>query len=248
MQRAAFIISFMKSPHSHTWHLDSKQARKLQTRLSNEVIRCSSSIDVKLIAGVDVSASRFSRSGRAAIVVLDYPSMELREVAIAESNIDFPYIPGLLSFREAPLYLKAWKKLKSQPDLLMVDGQGIAHPRRLGIASHLGLLLDTPAIGCAKSRLIGMHDSLPDEAGSYRLLMDKGEVIGAVVRTKHRVQPVYVSIGHRIDLENAVSFVLECCRGYRLPQPARLAHMAAGGQLGLRDYGHMAEKQKMRRR
>ncbi len=174
--------------------------------------------------------------------------MELREVAIAESNIDFPYIPGLLSFREAPLYLKAWKKLKSHPDLLMVDGQGIAHPRRLGIASHLGLLLDTPAIGCAKSRLIGMHDSLPDEAGGYRLLMDKDEVIGAVVRTKHRVQPVYVSIGHRIDLDNAVSYVLECCRGYRLPQPARLAHMAAGGQLGLHDYGHMAEKQKMRRR
>jgi deoxyribonuclease V len=244
MRHAALIISFMKTPHSHPWDLDSRQARELQCRLSNEVIRFNSSMDIKLIAGIDVSASRFSRAGRAAVVVLNYKSMELCEVSIADGYIDFPYIPGLLSFREAPLALRAWQKLKSHPDLLMVDGQGIAHPRRFGIASHLGLLLDIPSVGCAKSRLTGTHDSLPDEAGSYRLLKEKDEIIGAAVRTKHRVQPVYVSIGHRIDLESAISLVLRSCRGYRLPQPARIAHMAAGGSPVLSGHGGIADKQR----
>lgn len=237
----------MKTTHSHPWNLDSSQARELQIRLSNDVIRYNCGTDIKLIAGIDVSVSRFSRSGRAAVVVLDYRSLELCEVSVVEGDIDFPYIPGLLSFREAPLALRAWKRLKSHPDLLMVDGQGIAHPRRLGIASHLGLLLNIPSIGCAKSRLIGSHDLLPEKAGSYRLLREKNEIIGAAVRTKHAVRPVYVSIGHRIDLDSAISTVLGCCRSYRLPQPTRLAHMAAGGSSGLAGYRNMADKQKVQR-
>jgi len=247
MRYAAFIISFMKNPYSHPWNLNSSQARELQTRLSNEVIRHNCSRDFKLIAGIDVSVSRFSRSGRAAVVVLDYRSLELCEVSAVEGAIDFPYIPGLLSFREAPLALRAWKGLRSHPDLLMVDGQGIAHPRRLGIASHLGLLLNIPSIGCAKSRLIGTHSSLPEKAGSYRLLRENNEIIGAAVRTKQSTRPIYVSIGHRIDLDTAISLVLRCCRRYRLPQPTRMAHIAAGGSSGLAVYGSAADNHTVQR-
>jgi len=248
MQHAAFIISFMRIPHCPAWDLDTSQARELQVKLSHKVIRCQQNLNINLIAGIDVSISRFSKAGRAVVVVLDYYDFKIREVSVAEGDIDFPYIPGLLSFREAPLAMRAWQGLKSRPDLLMVDGQGIAHPRRLGIASHLGLLLDIPTIGCAKSRLIGTHDSLPEEAGSYRLLMEKGEIIGAVVRTKHAVKPVYVSIGHRIDLDGAISLVLNCCQGFRLPQPTRLAHIAAGGSSELPGYHGPDNKQKTLRR
>jgi len=247
MQHTALIISFMKTPRSHPWDLDASQARQLQVKLSREVIRRNAGPDVRLIAGIDVSVSRFSRTGRAAVVVLDYPALQLREVSVAEGEINFPYIPGLLSFREAPLALSAWRGLKSRPGLLMVDGQGIAHPRRLGIASHLGLLLGIPSIGCAKSRLTGTHDPLPVEAGSCRLLRDGDEVIGAAVRTKRMVKPIFVSIGHMIDLDSAISLVLWCCRGYRLPQPTRLAHMAAGGSPLLPGDGQMTDKQKVGR-
>jgi deoxyribonuclease V len=157
--------------------------------------------------------------------------MEIVEIGSAEDSIIFPYVPGLLTFREAPLILAAFEKLTVTPDFVMVDGQGIAHPRRIGLASHLGLCLGIPAIGCAKSRLIGEYAEPGNEAGSYTELLDNSEVIGAVVRTKAGVKPVYVSIGHMIDLPSAVSLVLKCCRGYRLPEPTRLAHMAAGGNL-----------------
>jgi len=238
----------MRIPHSHPWDLDTNQARELQSKLSHKVIRCNRGINIRLIAGIDISISRFSKAGRAAVVVLNYPDLELYEISTVDDDIDFPYIPGLLSFREAPLALRAWQGLKSRPDLLMVDGQGIAHPRRLGIASHLGLLLDISTIGCAKSRLIGTHDSLPEDAGNYRLLQEKDEIIGAAVRTKRAVKPVYVSIGHRIDLDSAISLVLECCRGFRLPQPTRLAHIAASGSSELPIFGYVNDKQKMRRR
>jgi len=244
---SAFIISFMKTHQSHSWDLDFRQARELQNRLSHEVIHRNDSTNIRLIAGIDVSISRFSRAGRAAAVVLDYRSLELCEISVVEGEIDFPYIPGLLSFREAPLALRALQGLKSRADLLIVDGQGIAHPRRLGIASHLGLLLDIPSIGCAKSRLIGTHDWLPETAGSYRLLSDRNEIIGAAVRTRRAVKPVYVSIGHRIDLDSAISLVLECCRGFRLPQPTRLAHIAAGRSSSLSDYGYLDKKRKVQR-
>ena len=223
----------MKIPPCHRWDLNVSQARELQVKLSDKVMRCKDNMNIKLIAGIDVSVSRYSRTGRAAVVVVNYPDLEVRDISVAEGAIDFPYVPGLLSFREAPLALQACNGLETRPDLLMVDGQGLAHPRRLGIASHLGLLLNIPSIGCAKSRLIGTHDSLPEEAGSYSLLLEKDEVIGAVVRTKRAVKPLYVSIGHRTDLDSAIRLVLSCCRGFRLPQPTRLAHIAAGGSSDL---------------
>jgi deoxyribonuclease V len=200
----------------------------MQCELARSIIKSTDRLSPRTVAGIDVSVARFSRSGRSAIAVLSYPDLELVDLATAEGQLGFPYIPGLLSFREAPLVLQAWRHLHILPDLIVVDGQGIAHPRRLGIASHLGLLLDIPSIGCAKSRLIGEYEPLASAAGSSSLLMDGSEIIGAVVRTRYAVNPVYVSIGHRIDLPTAISFVLSCCRGLRLPEPTRLAHCAAG--------------------
>ncbi len=215
----------------HDWRVTTTRAREIQNELAADVVRVGNVTSPRLIAGVDVSVNRWARTGTAAVVVLGYPEMEVVETGLVTARVEFPYIPGLLSFREAPLILAAWKKLKVTPDLVMVDGQGIAHPRRLGLASHLGLCLGVPAIGCAKSRLIG-EPATPDmEAGSYTELRDKGEVIGAVMRTRAGVRPVYVSIGHLIDLQAAIKWVLACCRGYRLPEPTRLAHIAAGGNL-----------------
>ena len=185
----------------------------------------------RYIAGVDISVDRARGMGRGAVVVLSYPSLEVAEVQTVEDSIDFPYVPGLLSFREAPLTLAACEKLEITPDLFLVDGQGIAHPRRLGLASHLGLFLDRPTVGCAKSRLCGSHGTLTEEVGSYAELMDSDEVIGAALRTKLGTKPIYVSIGHKVDLKSAIYWTLQCCRGYRLPEPTRLAHLAAGGNL-----------------
>jgi deoxyribonuclease V len=150
---------------------------------------------------------------------------------ISQGKISMPYIPGLLSFRESPLILAACEQLSNIPDLVLIDGQGIAHPRRLGLASHVGLFLNLPTIGCAKSILCGQHPPLAEEAGSHAELLDNGEIIGAALRTKSRVKPIYVSVGHRIDLVSALQWVINCCRGYRLPEPTRLAHLAAGGML-----------------
>jgi deoxyribonuclease V len=169
--------------------------------------------------------------GTAAVVVLSYPDFELVEVQVVTGSLDFPYVPGLLTFREAPLILAACEKLIVTPDLIIVDGQGIAHPRRIGLASHLGLCLDVPTIGCAKSRLLGGYDEPDEAAGSFTDLLDNGEIIGAALRTRSGVKPVFVSIGHRINLSSAIDWVLACCRGYRVPEPTRLAHQAAGGFL-----------------
>jgi deoxyribonuclease V len=207
------------------------ETRELQRMLSNNVIRKRQNTTPRKIAGIDVSVTRFSKSGRSAIVVLRWPSLEIEEISIAEGTINFPYIPGLLSFREAPLIIQAWERLARQPDLILVDGQGIAHPRRLGIASHLGLLFNVISIGCAKSRLIGTYEPPGDEPGVSSLLYDDSEIVGAVVRTRRSVKPVFVSIGHKIDLQDSISWVLNCCQGFRLPAPIRLAHLAAGGHL-----------------
>lgn len=181
---------------------------------------------IKTIAGVDVSIK--DKIARSAVVILSQDLIPL-EQKVAEIKVKFPYIPGLLAFRECPAVFEAFSKIKSEPDIIIVDGQGLAHPRRFGIASHIGVVLDKPAIGCAKSRLIGEHGEPPPQAGDYTHLIDKGELIGAVLRTRTDVAPVYVSIGHKIDLNTAISLVLKWCKGYRLPEPIRYAHMVAGG-------------------
>jgi deoxyribonuclease V len=215
----------------HGWRVKPAQALELQSRLSAQVRRTNELTSPRYIAGVDISVDRARGMGRGAVVVLSYPELEIAEVQTIEGRLDFPYVPGLLSFREAPLTLAACEKLEITPDLILVDGQGIAHPRRLGLASHLGLFLDTPTIGCAKSRLCGHHGTPGGKPGSYAELKDNDETIGAALRTKSGTNPIYVSIGHRVDLEAAIYWAMQCCRGYRLPEPTRLAHLAAGGAL-----------------
>ncbi|MDD4874717.1 MAG: deoxyribonuclease V [Dehalococcoidales bacterium] len=211
--------------------LSPEQAIELQRKLSKRVVTSGEVISPGYIAGVDIATWRDKPECQAAIVILSYPALEIAEIEVAQGEINFPYIPGLLSFREIPLILEAWRKIKLMPDIIMVDGQGIAHPRRIGLASHLGVLLNIPSIGCAKSRLCGSFEISADEPGSYSNLIDKEEIIGVALRTKNNVKPLYVSIGHKISLENAIYWVMECCSGYRLPQPTRLAHLAAGGNL-----------------
>jgi len=216
----------------HEWAVTPAQAREIQLSLAKEVVARGGPLDPKLIAGVDISAHSSRGMAQAAVVVLDYPALDVVEVRVARDEPMLPYIPGLLSFRECPLILAACKMLDSAPDLILVDGQGVAHPRRMGLASHLGLFLDVPTVGCAKSILCGSHQPLGEKPGSHTELVDDGEVVGAALRTRAGVKPIYVSVGHRIDLASALHWVLECCRGYRLPQPTRLAHLAAGGRLG----------------
>lgn len=215
----------------HGWDVTAAQAREIQVSLARRVATESGVVNPRLIAGIDISAPDAQGVGRGAVVVLHYPEFGIVEVKEAQSKIRFPYVPGLLSFREGPLILAACEKLSNVPDLILVDGQGIAHPRRFGLASHVGLLLDLPTIGCAKSILCGQHQSVEEEAGSHTELRDNGALIGAALRTKSRVKPIYVSVGHKINLASALQWVMKCCRGYRLPEPTRLAHLAAGGRL-----------------
>jgi deoxyribonuclease V len=221
----------MKVARLHSWQVSPSQAFDIQLRLAVQVSRSNEVASPRFIAGVDISVDRVQGIARGAVVVLNYPQLEVVETQVVEGKVDFPYVPGLLSFREAPLTLAAFERLEITPDLVMFDGQGIAHPRRLGLASHLGLFLDIPTIGCAKSRLCGYHDTPGLEPASCAELVDNGEVIGAALRTKLGTNPIYVSIGHKVDLESAIYWVTQCCRGYRLPEPTRLAHLAAGGKL-----------------
>ncbi|MBA7621669.1 Endonuclease V [subsurface metagenome] len=221
----------MEIERLHSWQVSITQALDIQLGLAARVSKVSEVTSPHFIAGVDISTSKAQEMATGAVVILSYPELRLVETKIVNGKLNFPYIPGLLSFRESPLVLAACEKLAITPDLILVDGQGNAHPRRMGLASHLGLFLNTPTIGCAKSRLCGSH-RVPDvEPGSYAELVDNGEIIGAVLRTKLGASPVYVSTGHKVDLQTAIHWVLECCRGYRLPEPARLAHLAATGNL-----------------
>lgn len=215
----------MRIQRLHPWDLTPREAIALQTELAARVDVRTPLTDFTLVAGVDVSYTRFSDIFYAAVVVLRAADGVVVETQGASGRVTFPYIPGLLSFREAPVLLAAFAKVQSEPDVIVFDGQGLAHPRRLGLASHVGLWLERPCLGCAKSLLIGKSQCLGPQPGAVAPLVDRGEVVGQAVRTKARVQPVYVSAGHRIDLPSAVRVVLTTCRGYRLPEPTRLAHL-----------------------
>lgn len=226
-----FIIQGMKVKMLHKWEVNVAQAIQIQSRLAKEVLAEGDICDPAFIAGMDISAPDARGIARGAVVILRYPELSVAEVEVAEGTLTFPYIPGLLSFRESPLILAACERLCKVPDLVLVDGQGVAHPRRFGLASHVGLFLDLPTIGCAKSILCGEHQPLDEEVGSHAELVDNGEVVGAALRTKSGMKPIYVSVGHKISLAAALRWVLNCCRGHRIPEPLRLAHLAAGGTL-----------------
>lgn len=221
----------MKVRSLHDWQLSTSEAIELQRQLSAKISQNSFVTIPRFIAGVDISVDKTENLATGTVVVLSYPELEVVETSAVKGILDFPYIPGLLSFRELPLTLAAFERLSINPDLILVDGQGVAHPRRFGLASHLGLFLEIPTIGCAKSLLCGSHSEPGLEPGSYKDVIDKDEIIGVALRTKFGVKPVYISIGHKIDLQGAIHWVMKCCRGYRLPEPTRLAHQAAGGNL-----------------
>ncbi len=216
----------------HPWHVSVEEAKALQIRLAPLVSRTSAITDnVRHIAGVDISPPNDEDTVQAAVVVLSYPDLQPEEVRLAEGKPGLPYIPGFLSFREVPVLIDALESLELTPDVIIADGQGLAHPRRFGIACHLGLVTDVPAIGCAKSILRGRYDRLGSEAGSRAEMVDRGEVVGLALRTRTDVSPVYVSVGHKVDLDSAAEWVLACCKGRRLPETTRLAHQAAAGRL-----------------
>lgn len=217
----------MKAVLRHDWTLTPKEAMALQARLAEKIVRCDGFGRIERVAGVDVGFENGGATTRAAVVVLDAVSLLPLAAAVARQPTCFPYVPGLLSFREIPAVLAAMERLELRPDLLLCDGQGIAHPRRLGIASHLGLLLDIPSIGVAKTRLTGTHAAVPEERGTWVPLMDGRETIGAVLRTRQGVNPLYVSPGHRISLASAVAWVMRCLTRYRLPETTRQAHRLA---------------------
>ena len=213
----------------HRWDLSPEEAVRIQTELRTRLVLSWDKRPVTTIGGVDVSIK--TESTRAAVVVLRYPDLTPLEAVVADTPLNFTYIPGLLAFREGPAVLATWAKLQNKPDLLMFDGQGIAHPRGIGIASHMGLWLERPTIGVAKSRLYGRHTEVGTLRGDRADLLDKsGNVIGTVLRTRERTNPLYISPGHLIDVETATEFVLACCTGYRLPEPIRWAHKVAGGE------------------
>lgn len=211
----------------HHWQVTPREAIAIQKELAPLVDRCPPAGPVRFIAGLDAAFNISAGFCFAGAVLWDLKAQTVVEEKAAVSPLTFPYVPGLLAFREVPALLAALGRQGRRPDLLLCDGQGIAHPRRLGLASHLGLVMDLPSIGCAKSRLIGTHAEPGPERGDRTPLLDGDEVIGTVLRTRTRVKPVYVSIGHRIDLPTAEELVLACGGGYRLPEPARLAHRLA---------------------
>ena len=213
---------------SHPWNVTPEEAKRIQEKLRGQVCQEPRLGPVHTVAGVDVGFR--GDTAIAAVAVLSYPELELVDHALAKLPVTFPYIPGLLAFREGPVVLEALARLRVEPDLLIFDGQGLAHPRRMGIASHIGVLMDKPSIGCAKSRLCGTHTEPGPERGDWVPLYDDWEVIGAVLRTRPGVNPLYISIGHRVDLETAIHYVLACCTRYRLPETTRAAHRLAAGE------------------
>ena len=219
----------------HRWDLAPREAMALQTRLAARIEREDRLGELRRVAGVDVGFESNGTIARAAVAVLAFPSLEIVDCAIARMPVTFPYIPGLLSFREVPVVVAALGNLRTKPDVVLCDGQGIAHPRRCGFASHLGLVTGLPTIGVAKTRLIGTHREPAASRGRWTPLVDHGETIGAVLRTRAGVKPLYVSIGHRVSLATAIRLVMACLTRYRLPETTRWAHRLASGADGERE-------------
>ncbi len=215
----------MKFEQFHPWDLSPNEAIALQKQLAGQVSRRNELGNILYVAGVDVGFKE--NIATASVAILEYPSLALFESRTASLPVSFPYIPGLLSFREIPVVLAALEKIETRPDIIICDGQGIAHPRRFGIACHLGVITGIPTIGAGKTRLLGTHLEPGEEKGCLSPLIDKSEVIGAVLRTRAHVKPIYVSIGHKVDLETAISCVLSCTTKYRLPETTRWAHKLA---------------------
>ena len=209
----------------HPWNVTYREAISIQEKLRRNISLINSIRKVRSVAGADVSYSRRGGEGIAAMVVFSYPDLDLMDEAFARGEVSFPYIPGLLSFREAPLLIEAFQRLQCIPDVVLYDGQGIAHPRSLGLASHMGLLLELPSVGCAKKKLVGDFEEVGLQPGSTTPIKIEGKIIGAVIRTRRGVKPVFVSPGHLIDLESSIELVLKTCRGFRLPEPIRRAHL-----------------------
>jgi deoxyribonuclease V len=209
----------------HDWDVPPAQAVALQKELRERVRLVAPAAPPRTVAGADISFNKFSETVYAGIVVLRLPALETLEEVGVVSTARFPYVPGLLSFREAPSVLEAWSRLRCEPDVLVLDGQGTAHPRRMGIASHVGLWLARPTVGFAKSVLVGRYDEPRPERGNWSPLVDRGETVGAALRTKRRVQPIFVSPGHLMDLPAALALALACDGGYRIPEPTRRAHL-----------------------
>lgn len=217
----------------HSWNLSPARAVALQRRLCGQLCFEPPARPPTLVAGVDVTyAPGDPESGVAGVVVLRLPDLETVEEVVVRRRVRFPYVPGLLSFREGPVALAAIEKLKSAPDLLLFDGQGLAHPRRFGLACHLGLWLNAPTIGCAKSLLCGTHRAPARRRGACAPLLDKGETVGLALRTRDGVNPVYVSVGHKMDLPTAAQIVLSCGGGVRIPEPTRRAHILVNREAG----------------
>jgi deoxyribonuclease V len=216
----------MKIKQLHSWRVSTSDASNLQRKLSKQLITNTPVLIQKLetIAAADVSFNRFSNILYAAVVLFTFPGLKLHSVHIERYETNFPYIPGYLSFREAPPVLKIFHKIEPVPDVLLCDGQGIAHPRRLGLASHLGLFLELPSIGCAKSVLVGEYQEPAAGKGSYSYLYYRDNIVGAALRTRDNVKPVYVSPGHKIDLQSAIRIILKCSPKFRIPEPLRVAH------------------------
>lgn len=209
------------------WPRTIEQAQVVQDQLRDRVILDDRLGEVRWVGGADLGFEEQGTIARAAVVVLSFPELERVEYAIARMPTPFPYVPGFLSFREVPAILQAFRQLQQKPDVILCDGQGYAHPRRFGLACHLGVLLDLPTIGAAKSRLLGDHDPLGAAKGDWQPTIDRAETVGAVVRSRHNCRPLYVSSGHRVSLPTAIDLVLRCTTRYRLPETTRWADAIA---------------------
>lgn len=214
----------MRIRRLHPWKVTPAEAAKIQDDLKERISLIDNFNKIDYIGGVDVKYEKKTDKAVAAVAVLSFPGLEVMDAETVAGKVPVPYIPGLFSFREIPLLIPALEKLNTHTHLILVDGQGVAHPKRMGLATHLGILLDIPTIGCAKSRLIGTHNELPQKQGAFAYLYDKTEIIGAVVRTRANVAPVYVSSGHKISLTTAINYVLKCTTKFRIPEPLREAH------------------------